>query len=293
MSGAAAFERSRAFARTLGWVSAEELDALGQKRIAIAGLGGVGGVHLMTLARLGVGAFHIADLDAFELSNLNRQVGASMSTLGRPKVEVMAERARDVSPELDLRLFDDGVSEANVDAFLEDVDLYVDGLDVFAMEARRLVFSRCHALGIPALTAGPIGMGVAMMSFLPGSTSFEDYFHFGERSLEQQLVRFFVGLAPSVLQRGSLVDPSAMNLLERRTPSTPMGMQLCAGAAGTEAMKILLGRDGVRPAPWSLHFDAYSGRLRRTWRPWGNRNPLQRIILYFAERQLLPRLPPA
>ena len=54
----------------------------------------------------------------------------------------------------------------------------------------------------------------------------------------------------------------------------------------TEALKILLGRGGVRAAPWGYQFDAYKLRLARTWRPGGNRNPLQRIALWFVRRQL-------
>ena len=90
----AAFDAAEAFARNLGWVSAQEQARLRASRVAIAGLGGVGGAHLLTLARLGVGAFHLADPDRFEMANLNRQAGASLSTLGRPKVEVLAAMAR-------------------------------------------------------------------------------------------------------------------------------------------------------------------------------------------------------
>ena len=67
----------------------------GNTRIGIGGnITGVGGVHLLTLARLGVGAFHIADFDTFDIANFNRQVGATMSTLGQPKVDVLADMAR-------------------------------------------------------------------------------------------------------------------------------------------------------------------------------------------------------
>src|SRR5687768_12387143 len=67
------FEYGAAFARNIGWVTETEQHSLAGKRIAIAGLGGVGGFHLLTLARLGVGSFNIADSDRFELANLNRQ----------------------------------------------------------------------------------------------------------------------------------------------------------------------------------------------------------------------------
>jgi hypothetical protein len=65
-----------------------------------------------------------------------------------------------------------------------------------------------------------------------------------------------------------------------------MACQLCAGVAATEALKIMLGRGNVAAAPVGLQFDAYRGKLKRTWRPWGNRNPLQRIAIAIARRQL-------
>ncbi len=77
-----------------------------------------------------------------------------------------------------------------------------------------------------------------------------------------------------------------MNLTERRGPSTIMACQLCAGVAATEAAKILLGRGEVIAAPRGYQFDAYRNRFVRTWRPGGNRNPLQRLGLMIARWQL-------
>ena len=79
------FDYHEAFARNIGWVTEAEQAALRGKRIAIAGMGGVGGVHLLTLTRLGIGAFNIADMDTFDVVNFNRQAGASMSTVGQPQ----------------------------------------------------------------------------------------------------------------------------------------------------------------------------------------------------------------
>ena len=126
------FHYESAFARNIGWLREDEQQVLRNKRVAIAGMGGVGGVHLLTLARLGIGKFHIADLDRFELANFNRQAGAALSSLGRPKVDVMAEAARDINPECELGVYPEGVSEANLDAFFDGVDVYVDGLDFFS-----------------------------------------------------------------------------------------------------------------------------------------------------------------
>jgi molybdopterin/thiamine biosynthesis adenylyltransferase len=279
------FIYQQAFARNIGWVTNDEQAALRSKRIAIAGMGGVGGVHLLTLARLGIGAFHIADFDTFDIANFNRQVGATIATLGRPKVDVLAEMALDINPEVKLVRFADGIRQDNLASFFEGVDLYVDGLDFFAFDARQATFAACARLGIPAVTAAPLGMGTAVLSFLPGHMTFEDYFGWGDKPDMEKALRFLVGLAPAGLHGGYLVDPSAINLKEQRGPSTIMGCELCAGAAATEALKILLHRGDVRPAPWGYQFDAFRNKLVRTWRPGGNRHPLQRLMMMLARRR--------
>lgn len=275
-----------AFSRNIGWVTRQEQHALREKRVAIAGMGGVGGVHLLTLARLGIGSFHIADLDVFELANFNRQAGASMSTLNRPKVEVMAKMAKDINPDLDIKIFSSGVSPDNLSEFLAGVDLYVDGLDFFVFSIRQATFAACAAQGIPATTAAPLGMGAALLNFLPGKMTFEEYFGWGDKSDEEKALRFLIGLAPAGLHFGYLADPSAVNLDERRGPSTAMACQICAGMAATEALKILLKRGRVLAAPYSLQFDAYRNKLARSWRPGGNNHPMQRIALRIAKHKL-------
>ena len=280
------FSYEEAFSRNIGWLTRQEQGLLRQKRVAIAGLGGVGGVHLLTLCRLGIGKFHLADFDTFDLANFNRQAGATVGALGQAKLDVMIQQAKDINPELKLTGFADGVTSSNLEEFLDGVDLYIDGLDFFAFEARQEVFAACAAKGIPAITAAPLGMGAAVLNFLPGGMSFDDYFRLEDGTEAEKPLRFLMGLAPARLQMGYLIDPSAVDLANRKGPSTIMACQLCAGIAATEALKILLGRGQVHAAPWGVHFDAYRNRLERTWRPGGNANPLQRLALTLARRRL-------
>ena len=280
------FSYAKAFARNIGWVAAHEQEVLRHKRVAIAGMGGVGGVHLLTLSRLGISNFNIADFDSFEIQNFNRQAGATVSNLGASKIDVMAAQALDINPEIRLRQFNTGVTLENIDAFLDGVDLYVDGLDFFAFNIRQAVFAACAVKKIPAVTAAPIGMGAALLNFMPGGMTFEEYFGWGNLPEHEKALRFVVGLAPAGLNRRYLVDPSAVDLAKRRTPSTAMACQLCAGFAGTEALKILLGRGRVLAAPHGMQFDAYLGRLVHTWRPGGNRHPIQRLAIAIGRRQL-------
>lgn len=282
-----AFAYDRAFARNIGWLTPDEQRTLRGKTVAIAGMGGVGGVHLLTLARLGIGAFRIADFDRFDIANFNRQVGATVSTLGLEKATVLAAMAKDINPELDIQVFSQGVDASDPSNFLRGADLYIDGLDFFAFAARQATFAACAAAGIPAVTAAPLGMGSALLTFMPGRMSFDEYFLWGDLPDDEKALRFMVGLAPAGLHRPYLVEPTAVNLAERRGPSTFMACQLCAGIAATEALKILLRRGKVLAAPHGLQFDAYRNKLVRTWRPGGNNHPLQRLVLMVARRQFL------
>jgi molybdopterin/thiamine biosynthesis adenylyltransferase len=275
------FEYERAFSRNIGWLTEHEQAQLKRFRIAIAGLGGVGGAHLLTLARLGLTNFTISDFDEFDVHNLNRQAGAFISVMGKSKISTLAKMVLDINPKIDLRQFQDGVTSSNVDDFLADVDVYVDGLDFFALPARRMVFASCRDKGIPVLTAAPLGMGVALLYFSPGGMSAEDYFKWDGHDLQEQYARFIAGLSPAMMQRNYLVAPEAVNFQEKRGPSTVMACDLCAGVMGASVLKILLGRGTIKAAPWGMHFDAYHQKLKFTWRPFGNSNPLQQLLLKF------------
>ena len=280
------FDYAAAFSRNIGWITESEQKILRSKRIAIAGMGGAGGAHLLTLTRLGIGGFHIADFDTFEIHNLNRQAGASMSLLDRPKVEVMAELARDINPELELTLFPQGVTAENLPEFIAGIDLYIDGLDFFAFDARERVFAYCAQHGIPAVTVAPLGMSGALLNFLPGRLSFEDYFQLAGQPDLEKAIRFLIGLAPALLHRGYLMDKSRVDLKTGKGPSTGIACQLCAGIAASEALKILLRRGQVWAAPHGIQFDSYRNKLAHTWRPGGNRNPLNRLTIALARHQL-------
>lgn len=284
------FSYDEAFSRNLGWVTAAEQGALKKKRIAIAGLGGTGGVHLLTLARLGIGAFNVADFDTFALANFNRQAGAMMSTVDKAKASVLAEMARDINPDLDIQVFGTGVTEKNVEEFFDGVDLYVDALDYFAFDARDLVYRHLEKRRIPAIIAAPLGMGAAVVNILPGGMSFEQYFQLRGLPAKERALRFLIGLSPAVLQRTYLADPTRVKFGDKAGPSTGMACQICAGIAGTEALKILLGRGKVLGAPWAFQFDAYRCKLVRTWRPGGMSNPVMKLMLALVRMKLkLPK----
>lgn len=286
-----------AFSRDIGLLSRAEQVTLAGARVAVAGLGGVGGVHLVTLARAGVGKFNIADFDVYEPANMNRQFGATVPALGRPKLDVMEEEALAINPFLEIRKFPTGVTAENVDAFLDGVDVVMDGVDFFCFEARRMVFNRARAKGIPVVTAGPLGYSAALIVFSPDGMSFDEYFdvHDGTPSREA-LISFAVGLAPRSTH-GSYMDFSRVSFNRRRGPSLDVACQLCSAVAVTEAIRLILKKEGLAAAPVYCQFDPFlrrfvTGRLR-----WGNRGPVQRlkrlVMSYLIDDRGFKRLPPA
>jgi molybdopterin/thiamine biosynthesis adenylyltransferase len=198
----------------------------------------------------------------------------------------MAELARDINPELELTLFPQGVTAENLPEFIAGIDLYIDGLDFFAFDARERVFAYCAQHGIPAVTVAPLGMSGALLNFLPGRLSFEDYFQLAGQPDLEKAIRFLIGLAPALLHRGYLMDKSRVDLKTGKGPSTGIACQLCAGIAASEALKILLRRGQVWAAPHGIQFDSYRNKLAHTWRPGGNRNPLNRLTIALARHQL-------
>lgn len=278
------FNYEEAFSRTLGWLTSKELDILRKKRIAIAGAGGVGGIYALTLARLGLGKLHIADNDTFELANFNRQFGANLDTIGKQKTTVIKEMLLKINPEMDVVIFPEGVHDQNRSEFLTDVDLYLDGLDFWALPERRKIFDHCHKNKIFATTVAPLGYSASLLNFDPNKMSFEEYFKLEGYSEEDQSIRFLVGLAPSFLHRSALIDQSYVNFKHKKVPSTPIGVTLCTGIACTEAVKILCKRGPTLWAPTSVQYDAWSYKQKISYRPWGNNNPLSFITFKIIKK---------
>lgn len=283
---------AEAFSRNIGFLSQAEQQELAHATVAIPGMGGVGGVHLMTLVRTGVGRFHLADFDTYEPANINRQFGASVPAFGRSKLDVMVEHAISVNPYLEIATFPTGIDSSNIDAFLDGVDVVLDGIDFFAFEARRLLFNRAREKGIYVVTAAPLGFSAAVLVFAPHTgMSFDEYFHIVEgMSPAEHYLAFAVGLAPRPTHLPYL-DRSRVNLGARTGPSLSIACQLCSGMAATEALRILLHRPGLKPVPHYVQFDAYRQTYRQGRLVMGNRNPLQRLKMRLVQRLLQGQQP--
>jgi tRNA A37 threonylcarbamoyladenosine dehydratase len=135
---------------------AAALPRLAAARLCVVGVGGVGSWAVEALARSGVGHLTLIDMDHVAESNINRQLPALDSTLGRPKVAVLAERIRDINPECRVTLVDDFVTPDNLDRLLlAEFGFVLDCIDNFRTKAA--LIAHCRRRRQPVITAGGAG----------------------------------------------------------------------------------------------------------------------------------------
>jgi molybdopterin/thiamine biosynthesis adenylyltransferase len=122
---------------------------LSESTVAIAGIGGVGCIITEMLARNGIGNLRVADVDPYEDKNLNRQVFATLETLGTHKAVAAADRIKLINPECNVKVFEQGVRIHNVEEFCRGADAVLIQTDT---ESSKILLHRtCKKLGIPAI----------------------------------------------------------------------------------------------------------------------------------------------
>ena len=199
------------YSRSIPAVSAEEQAALAQKRVLVAGCGGLGGYLVEYLARMGVGELTAVDGDVFEPSNLNRQLLSAEALLGTSKALAARERVRAVNPAVAVRAVEAFLDEENADGLVEGQDLVLDALD--NIPARLVLEDACARQGVPIVHGAIQGWSAQVAVVPPGSGA---------------LRRLY----------GRMAAPADKTSL----PFTPA---FCAAAQAAEAVKLLCGRPSV------------------------------------------------
>lgn len=144
------------FSRTELLLGETALEVLHRSRVAVFGIGGVGSFAVEALARVGIGHFWLVDDDLVCLTNLNRQLIALHSTVGKSKVDVMAERVSDINPAAEIETFKTFYLPENADTFdLARCDYIVDAVDTVSAKVELAV--RAQQRGIPII--GCMGAG--------------------------------------------------------------------------------------------------------------------------------------
>jgi len=277
---------NRAYSRNRGLISEEEQQILKNTRVAIPGMGGMGGTHAATLARTGIGKYTIADFDAFDVHNINRQHGAMASTVNQDKALVMEKMIKDINPSADINVINEAIGHGNVDEFLADVDVMIDALEVFAMDARRLIFKRARELGIPVISIAPVGFSTILFVFSPTGMDYDTFFGLEDgMSKNDMVLQFMAGIAgqgPHLKYMNVKgIDPGT-----GAAPSLGLACQMGSGIAATEVISLILNKRKPRYVPWFAQYDTYSRTYKHRYRWWGAKNPLQKIRMKVLKRMI-------
>lgn len=140
------------FLREALLIGQDAVDTLAKRRVAVFGVGGVGGYTVEALARAGVGALDLIDADTVSLSNLNRQLIATLDTVGQRKVDVLAERISRINPACQVTCYPIFYLPENADTIdLARYDYVVDAIDT--VSAKLELTRRCSALQVPLISA--------------------------------------------------------------------------------------------------------------------------------------------
>lgn len=140
------------FSRTELLLGKEAMERLAGARVAVFGIGGVGGYVCEALARSGVGAFDLIDDDKVCLTNINRQIIATRKTVGQYKVDVMKERILDINPKADVRVYKCFFLPENADEFpFDEYDYVVDAVDT--VTAKISIIMKAQSMNIPVMSS--------------------------------------------------------------------------------------------------------------------------------------------
>lgn len=256
--------------RNYGYWNEREQQLICDSRVAIAGVGGDGFQLGQNLVRMGVQHLFIADPENFERENANRVPGAIFRNYGRNKAEVFKEMAQEINPDVKIDVFNEGVNESNVEAFLEKATLLIDESEIRYFYIGVMLARAARMFNIPNMTVMNIGFAGLATSFDPqvknGHITLEDLIGVPDDIPIDQIKGMKANLdcfLPYIPGYGDIEVLKAVNE-GAPLPSIVQGVNIAAGLGATQAFLHMVGPANNRPEPtWASHFvysDSYSNR---------------------------------
>jgi len=236
--------------------------------VAIAGMGGVGGLLVERLIRLGVGQLKITDPGDFEQSNLNRQFGSSVLNLGQNKAEAIFAQIKDINPQSQIYYGTSGITTDNdASLFVSGCDLVIDEMDFGLFRESILLQRAARRRGIYYIFASAIGFGALVVIFDPQGLTLEEYNKFpidvdldNTESLRVPQERI-LPVVPSYA-RAALADTIQKVIRgEIPAPTISIGAGLASIVAANEAINIILKRRSIAKAPEYTYIDLLDQRF--------------------------------
>lgn len=235
------------FSRTELLLGEESMDKLNKARVAIFGIGGVGGYVCEALVRSGIRSFDLIDDDKVCLTNLNRQIIATHKTIGQYKVDVMKERMLDINPEADVRVYRSFFLPENADQFpFSEYDYVIDAVDTITAKIELVM--KCQEMNIPIISSMGAGNKLEGSAFRVADiykTKMCPLAKVMRRELKQRGVKQL----KVVYSEEQPISPEMESEEETKRRSTPGSLAFVPSVAGLimagEVVKDLAGKKGV------------------------------------------------
>ncbi|GAA2141848.1 ThiF family adenylyltransferase [Actinomadura napierensis] len=261
--------------RNLGWLGDTDEEARERQRtlrdatVGVAGAGGIGGSMVERLARLGVLHLKVADLDTFEYSNINRQLGAGVRTVGRNKAEVVAEYVHDMTPDVTIDVFPEGITPESAPEFVQGCDYVLDEIEPYEYPARYALHRAFRdAPQVRFMLTGYVfGNRTFLWKWTHDSMPIEEFIGLPEDAgmnpeiaehLMERLIPDKPGYPDAAMQRRWLID-------EQTCPITPGAPPMSQGLI---LERLMLGMTGIEDQADSARLPAAPGYAMvdsRTW----------------------------
>jgi len=202
------------YERNFPSLSSQEQWRLFDSSVLVVGLGGLGGILAVLLARMGIGRLLLADGDVFIPSNLNRQWLATQQTLGKKKAQVAADHLLEINPALLVEAIPEYLTRENLPTYLSQVQVVLDGLD--NLNSRRELFQAAHDTRVPLVHGAVVGKFGQVTTVLPDDPdSFTRIY--SDAAIEVERGRDI--LAPVVSLTASLQAQEAIRVLLGQPPA--------------------------------------------------------------------------
>lgn len=251
------------FSRNMGILTEAEQDKLQKSTVAVAGAGGVGGLLVERLIRVGVGRLKISDPGRFEETDLNRQFGSCIHNLGQHKAEAVLTQIKDINPQAHIYCSTIGIkTEKDARLFVSNCDLVIDEMDFGLLRESILLQRAARERGIYYIFASAIGFGALVVIFDPERLTLEEYNKLSPNvdlndaeKLKVPLDRM-LPVMPSyttAAEAGSIVSKIVSG--EMPAPTISIGTGLASLLAANEAVNVILRRRNIASAPHYTYVD--------------------------------------
>lgn len=257
------------FSRNLGLLTEEQQSRISQATVAVSGVGGMGGVAAEGLARMGVKSLILLDHDVYELSNMNRQMHCTESVIGRHKVDVVAEKLKEINPEIKIKTHRQ-LTTKNVGEVVDSADLLINGMDELVASITLEREARSQRKTIVDAWLTPYASVFVMT---PDSPHWEEFLEFptqGKRieeitpedvvaSLRKEIAFTFSQFDPYAIVPEQLVEDVITKRASR--PSLLPVVWMSGTLMANEAMKVLTGQGRIA-SHWGVFYNQYDHEMK-------------------------------